>query len=231
MNLSKRLSAIKDMVPYNSIVADIGTDHCYIPINLVENKISKKVIATDISKDSLDKTMELVKSLGLEGKIEVRLGNGLDVIKPYEIDTVILAGMGGVLIQDILEKNKDVTDSISNFIFQPMKGVKEFREHLTQHDFQIVDEGLVFEEEKYYEIIFAKRGKSCIEKDIYYEISQLLLEKQHPLMEDFILNKIQETKFILDKIKFSNTEKSKEKYLEVEEKLKDYKEVLLKIES
>ena len=92
MRLSERLKAIANFVPSNSIVADIGTDHGYIPVYLIENKISKKVIGTDISKGSLDKIIEYVKQMGFEDKIDTRLGDGLEVIKPYEIDTVIIAG-------------------------------------------------------------------------------------------------------------------------------------------
>lgn len=230
MNLSKRLSAIKDMIAQNSIVVDIGTDHGYIPVFLIENEISKKVIAADISKGSLEKTIKLVRSLDLNHSIETRLGDGLDVIKPYEVDTLIVAGMGGILIRDILEKNKDITESINNFVFQPMIGVKELRKYLIHNNFKIVDEDLVFEEEKYYEIISAKRGKSCISKEIHYEISELLLEKRHPLLGDFIKYKINKVESIINEIRLVETEKSKEKYIELENLLKDYKEVLVKVE-
>ena len=230
MNLSKRLFAIKDMIAENSIVADIGTDHGYIPVFLIENEISKKVIAADISKGSLEKTIKLVRSLGLNHSIETRLGDGLNVIKPYEVDTLIVAGMGGVLIRDILEKNKDIAESINNFVFQPMIGVKELRKYLIHNNFEIVDEDLVFEEEKYYEIISAKRGKSCISKEIHYEISELLLEKKHPLLGDFIKYKINKVESIINEIRLVETEKSKEKYIELENLLKDYKEVLVKVE-
>src|SRR5699024_2997163 len=132
MRLSNRLKTIGKLVPQNSIVADIGTDHGYIPAYLIKNKISKKVIGTDISKESLDKIIQYVKNLNYENYIDSRLGNGLEVIKPYEVDTVIIAGMGGVLISDILDKDKEVTDSISNFILQPMIGAEELRKYLIE---------------------------------------------------------------------------------------------------
>lgn len=230
MNLSKRLSAIKDMVPNNSIVADVGTDHGYIPVYLIENKISKKVIGTDISKGSLDKIIDLVRSLDLEDKIESRLGNGLDVIKPYEVDTLIVAGMGGLLIKDILEKSKKTTESINNFILQPMVGAKELRKYLIDNNFKIVDEDLVLEDNKYYEIIFAKKEKSYMEKDIYYEISKILLDKNHPLIKDFIQYKINKAEKIINEIGSIETEKSKEKHRELKELLIEYREVLVEVE-
>lgn len=231
MKLSDRLFAIGNFVPKNSIVADIGTDHGYVPVYLVENNISKKVIGSDISKGSLDKIIEYIKTLNLEDKIDARLGDGLEVIKPFEIDTVIIAGMGGLLIRDILEKDKEITDSIVNFILQPMVAAKELRQYLVENNFEIVKEELVKEDNKYYEIIFAKRGKSYIEKEIYYEISPLLIKEKHPLLKEFVQFRLRELEKIVEEIKDVNTEKSKERYLEVTGKIKDYKEVLEEIES
>ncbi|WP_406242265.1 tRNA (adenine(22)-N(1))-methyltransferase [Tissierella carlieri] len=159
MKLSERLLTLANLVPKNSIVADIGTDHGYIPAYLIENKISKKVIGTDISKGSLDKIIEYVKELGFEDKIDSRLGDGLEVIKPYEVDTVIIAGMGGLLIRDILEKHKEISNSIIDFILQPMVAAKELRQYLIENNFEIIKEELVKEENKYYEIIHAKKVK------------------------------------------------------------------------
>ncbi|NLY86419.1 MAG: SAM-dependent methyltransferase [Tissierellia bacterium] len=230
MKLSNRLIAIANFVPKNSIVADIGTDHGYIPVYLVENNIAKKVIGTDISKGSLDKIIDYIKTLNLEHIIDARLGDGLEVIKPYEVDTVIIAGMGGLLIRDILEKNKEVTDSIANFILQPMVAAKELRQYLVDNNFEIIEEELVKEDGKYYEIIFAKKGKSYIEKEIYYEISPLLIKKKHPLLREFIQFRLRELENIIEEIKDINTEKSKERYLEISAKIKDYKGVLEEIE-
>ena len=230
MNLSMRLSAIRDMVPKNSIVADIGTDHGYIPVSLIENKISKKVIGTDVSKGSLDKIIELVNNLDMVRVIEARLGYGLDVIEPNEIDTLIIAGMGGILIKDILEKGRNITKSINTFILQPMVGAKELRQYLINNNFKIIEEDLVFEEGKYYEVISAINGKSSIKKDIYYELSQLLLENNHPLIGSFIQYKIDKVEKIIDEIRLIDTEKSRQKYKEMEQLRKDYREVLMEIE-
>jgi tRNA (adenine22-N1)-methyltransferase len=231
MKLSKRLQAIGEMVPKHSIVADIGTDHGYIPVYLIESRISKRVIGSDISKNSLDKIIEYVKETGYEKEIESRLGNGLEVLKPYEVDTVIIAGMGGLLIRDILEDNKDVSNSITHFIFQPMIASKELRKYLHDNNFIILDEKIVKEENKYYEIIYAKKGKSYIEKDIYYEISKILIERKDPILQEFIENKIKMTENILVDLEGKDTDKSKERYFELIGKLNDLKEVLINFES
>lgn len=177
MNLSKRLQKIVDFVPKDTKVCDIGTDHGYIPVYLIKSHISKQVIATDISKGSLDKIIDLVEKEKLEDSIDMRLGDGLDIISPHEVETLIIAGMGGILISEILEKDKDITRTIKNFIFQPMVGGEELRKYLTENNFQIVDEELIFEDGKYYEIIFAREGEQEIKKDIYYEISEILIKK------------------------------------------------------
>lgn len=231
MKLSERLIAIANFVPNNSIVADIGTDHGYIPAYLIENKISKKVIGTDISKGSLDKIIEYIKELRFEDKIDTRLGDGLEVIKPYEVDTVIIAGMGGLLIRDILENHRKVSDSIIDFILQPMVAQKEVREYLIENNFEIIGEELVKEENKYYEIIHARKGKSLIEKEVYYEISPILIQNKHPLLKEFVDNKIATANKILKEIEGLQTEKSKERHLELTNAVKEYREVLGEIES
>ncbi len=117
MKLSNRLLEVANFVPKDSIVADIGTDHGYIPVFLVENNISNKVIATDISEKSLDKTVNYIKELNLRNNIEPRLGDGLETIKPCEVDTIIMAGMGGILIIEILEKKQRYKGFNNTFYF------------------------------------------------------------------------------------------------------------------
>lgn len=231
MKLSKRLLTIASLVQKNSIVADIGTDHGYVPGYLIENKISKKVIGADISKGSLEKIKDYVKEIGFEQQIEIRLGDGLKVIKPYEVDTVIIAGMGGVLIKEILDYDKEVTNSITNFILQPMIGAKELRMYLMDNDFEIIKEELVKEENKYYEIIHAKKGKGYIEKDIYFEIGESLTLENHPVAKEFIENKIMMAEGVLRELQGKRTEKMEIKYKEVSNRIQEYKEVLEKIES
>lgn len=231
MKLSRRLEKIASFIPKNSIVADIGTDHGYIPVYLIENNISKKVIGTDISKGSLNKIVDLIKLEGLEDKIEARLGNGLEVIRPFEVDSVIVSGMGGILIKKILAEDLDTTRSINNYILQPMIGVIELRKYLIANNFEIIDEELVLEDDKYYEIMLARKGKQHVMNDIDYEISRILIEKRHPLLSRFLEYKIDKTNKIMYEIQKIETEKSNNKYEELTEMLGRYKEVLKEIES
>ncbi len=204
MMLSDRLKTIADFVPLNSIVGDIGTDHGYLPVYLIEKGISKKVIASDISKNSLEKIIQLVKLKGLEG---------------------------GLLIRDILDKNKKIADSIVNFILQPNMASKELREYLYENSFEIVDEKLVKEAGKFYEIIFAKRGKDYVEDDIYLEFGKRLFLNKDPLLKEYIQHKIAMVESIIGELIATDSQKSRERYFELKEKIRSYKEVLSKIES
>lgn len=224
MKLSLRLITIKNFVKENSIVADIGTDHGYIPGYLIENNISKKVIATDISKGSLDKAIEYIEKIGYKEYIDTRLGNGLEVLKPYEVDTVIIAGMGGLLIKDIIERDLEITKTINNFIFQPMGAAEELRKYLYENNFKIIDEKIIKEDGKYYEIIYANRGKDYIEDEIYYEISKKLLAKKDPILREFIEFKINKTEEILKELEKNHTEKTAKRKEDLFSRLKKYKE-------
>lgn len=226
MKLSKRLQTIVDFVPAGGVVGDIGTDHGYIPVYLIDSKKSKKVIGTDISKGSLDKIIQYVKLLNFENQIDTRLGNGLEVIGPNEIDTVIISGMGGLLIRDILSKDLEITNTITHFILQPNIAAKELREYLIHNNFKIVDEELVFEENKYYEIIYATKGESKIDYDIDYVISPILILKNHPILRDYINFKIKSTMGIQNDLIGKESEKSQLRYLELSKLICDYEEVL-----
>ena len=231
MRLSDRLQTIANFIPKNTIVGDIGTDHGYIPIYLIENEISKKVIATDISKNSLDKIINSVKGTKYEKDIDMRLGDGLDPIKPFEVDTVVIAGMGGLLIRDILDKDKDKRDSITNFILQPNIATEELRKYLYENNFEIVDEKLVKEDGKFYEVIWAKKGKAYVDQDIYYEIGEKLLANRDPLLEEFLNNRIQMNEEILKELEGKETQRTMDRYRELTENIRELKVVLKKIES
>ncbi|MBC7087170.1 MAG: SAM-dependent methyltransferase [Tissierellales bacterium] len=227
MKLSKRLQSLINYVPQNSIVADIGTDHGYVPCALIENGISKYVIATDVSQNSLSKTTELIDTKLFKDKITTRVGNGLEPIKPFEVDTVIIAGMGGTLISEILNQNLKKADTYINFILQPMVASTELRIFLNNNGFEIIDEDLVEEDDFIYEIIFAKRGLEFIGDDIYFEISNKLINKKHHLLEKFISKKIEQCIDVKKELEdHLYSQKANERYDEIEHKILKYKEVL-----
>lgn len=230
MKLSKRLLKITEYVPKNSVVGDVGTDHGYIPIYLVENKIVEKVIATDISNKSLDKTIELVDKYNLSNKIETRLGNGLDVFSPSEIDTVIFAGMGGILISKLLAKNIRVCNSIKHFIFQPMQASEKLRFYLLNNNFKIIDESLIKEDGRIFEIIYAIRGEDSIDDKIFLEVGRKLFVNKDPLLKEFLINKIKYNENIIKKLTKDNNNRVKLRLKELKNKNKKYKEVIKEYE-
>ncbi|KHO62891.1 MULTISPECIES: tRNA (adenine(22)-N(1))-methyltransferase [Thermoanaerobacter] len=221
MKLTERLRKIAEYIPHGSKVADIGTDHGFIPVYLIENKISTYVVASDLNKGSLSKAVKEVEKRNLQSLIDTRLGNGLNVLSPGEVDIVVIAGMGGISITKILDEGKNIAKTIKKFIFQPMRDSADLRKYLIENGYKISDEELVKENQKYYEIIVAEHGRQKVKNHIYYEVGEKLLQKRHPLLEEFLQYKIDKMKKIISKLPESN-----EKRKQLEEKVKKF-EVLI----
>lgn len=226
MKLTPRLLTIANFVSKDSVVADIGTDHGYIPVYLIKKQISKKVIAADINKGPLLSAQKTVREHGLEDFIETRLGNGLQPIDKNEVDTVIIAGMGGMLIRDILMDKKEVTNSVKRFILQPMTAQEELRRWLVQNNFKIIDEKLSCEGDKIYEIMVVEQGKQEIDEEIYFVVSKKLIEEKDPLVESFVKKHIRKQENIIKSLMNQETEKAKEKLRECKEKIEKLEGVL-----
>lgn len=154
VKLDDRLKLIASYVRKGDSVCDVGTDHGFIPIYLKEEGISDKVIMSDVSKGSLGKAKaDAEMELGLLHGIDARLGDGLDVLEPGECDDVIIAGMGGLLIIDILSWDVTVTSSFRRFILQPRNNVGKLREWLDLAGFSVTDQVVVMENGHYCEIL------------------------------------------------------------------------------
>ena len=153
--ISKRLETILKLIPNGEVLADIGTDHGYIPTYAVKNNIVKKAIAADISKGSLEKAVIEIKNNNLQTKIETRLGSGLEVLEVDEADVVVIAGMGGILISEILNESyhKKYKAKHHILIFQPVQFPEKLRQYLYKNNFDILDEELIEDEGKFYHII------------------------------------------------------------------------------
>ena len=151
--LTKRLETIKNLVNNSKITVDVGTDHGYVPISLITEKRALKVIACDINKGPLNNARANIQKAGLLEKIELRLGGGLVPCETGEADTVIIAGMGGILIKDILEESYIKAQSAEKLILQPMNSQDILREYLINNNFSIKNEHLAIEGEKIYNII------------------------------------------------------------------------------
>ena len=138
------------MVTPGNVVADVGCDHGFLSIYLVEQGIAPKVIATDVRKGPLSAARAHVEERGLSEYIETRLSDGLSEYQPGEVQTMVCAGMGGKLMQSILLQNMDVTLGFEELILQPQSELREFRIFLREQGFVVVDENILCEDGKYY---------------------------------------------------------------------------------
>lgn len=162
--LTPRLNTITEYI-HTKTVADIGTDHAYIPIHIVQNNISEHVIATDLRKGPLLIAENNIRKNGLSDKIELRLGSGLSPVKCNEVETFIIAGMGGELITNILKEDKFKAENAECLILQPMNSQDMLRKWLAENNFFIIKEDLAVEEYKVYNIFIVKKGIPRIYED------------------------------------------------------------------
>ncbi|KGR74547.1 tRNA (adenine(22)-N(1))-methyltransferase [Ureibacillus sinduriensis] len=157
--LSKRLEAVASFVPTGAVVADIGSDHAYLPCYLVHNGIVKKAIAGEVVKGPYESAIKQVKLEGLEDNITVRLADGLKAVEKSDgVNTITIAGMGGPLIVSILDKCPEVLHSVTRLILQPNIHAKVIREWAIRNGWAILDEVILKEDEKIYEILVLQRG-------------------------------------------------------------------------
>lgn len=158
-HLSKRLQKLADWVPAGSRLADIGSDHAYLPIYLVKHKHLPFAIAGEVAEGPLAHTTAAIAAAGLTATIVPRFGDGLAVIAAADqIDVITIAGMGGQLIVDILEAGR-LAGKLANqplLLLQPNREAHRVRRWLNQHDYRLVDEGLVAENQKRYEMMAAR---------------------------------------------------------------------------
>jgi len=163
MQLSLRLSAIADMVTTGNRLVDVGCDHGYLPVYLIQQKKIPSAIAMDVRKGPLSRAKEHIRQYGLEEYIQARLSDGLENLKAGEGDTLVIAGMGGPLMERILTDGQSVRDSFSEMILQPQSDIPHFRRFIQSQGFQIVEEKIVEEEGKFYPMMRVVR--TCPEGD------------------------------------------------------------------
>lgn len=157
--LSDRLECIFRYVPQGAKVVDVGTDHALLPVALVERGVASHMIASDIVEGPLAAARNHVKEAALLHKIELRLGPGLSTVEPGEVDTAIIAGMGGATVAEILGTSCEVTRSLQTLVLQPMNAPGRLRDALRALRFVIVDEQYVKDKERVYQLIVANPDK------------------------------------------------------------------------
>jgi len=201
MELSIRLKTIASMIEECDSAIDVGTDHGYVPIYLVENGVIKNAIASDINRGPVEKARKNINQSNVNDKVSCRLGSGLSTVSRGEVQIAIIAGMGGNLIRDILEADLDVVKEFKYMILQPVQNAEILREYLYITGYDILDEEICNDDGKFYEIIKVKYDNKPIEVDkIYYEISKILLDKKSKVMQCFIEYKLQKYSKVYDNL-------------------------------
>ncbi|MCO7175696.1 tRNA (adenine(22)-N(1))-methyltransferase [Sporolactobacillus kofuensis] len=157
IHLSPRLKAILGLIPQSKCLADIGSDHAHLPLRAIQDHIVDTAIAGEVRRGPFQQSLKNVQDSGMQTVIDVRLGDGLDVLTKDEANSIVIAGMGGELIRDILERGKSKLGMDTVLILQPNIREYNVRQWLNDHGWTITDERIIEEEPHFYEIIQAKQ--------------------------------------------------------------------------
>ena len=236
MELSERLAAIAEYVFQGETVADIGTDHGLLPIFLLQRNISPKVVLTDIKRGPLEKAKANLLAHAPDIEADLRLGGGLEPMEKGEVDTVIIAGMGGVMMTEILAADQVKTRSYRRFILQPRNGRDKLRIWLYHNGYTISEERLVREGKYICEILvvdtsrYEERSKNdeSYEKrlsNLEFEISPLLFSSKEPLLKELLECRIKVEENIIADICEKGSESSLRELKKKKERLKRLREL------
>lgn len=190
--IPKRMLAIANLVDNSKVLADVGCDHAYISINLLENGKAERIIASDLREGPLNIAKDNIKLEGFEERIETRLSAGLCGYEAGEVDTILISGMGGMLVKEILSESIDVVKRADTLILEPQSDLRVVRAYLKDIGFEIIDEDMLSEGGKYYQIIKAVKSKERMEvcDDIgamaENEFGPILIKKKHPVLLEFL---------------------------------------------
>ncbi|WP_027365805.1 tRNA (adenine(22)-N(1))-methyltransferase [Desulfotruncus alcoholivorax] len=200
VGLSKRLAAVARHIPSGSVVADIGTDHAFLPVYLIQTGKAKKVLAGEVTPGPYHTARETVRSFKLEQQIDVRIGNGLAIMQPGEADVAVLAGMGGRTIISILIAGSEVLEAIKRLIIQPMRDVTVVRRWLVENGWCLADEEMVYEDGHYYVIITAEKGNEKIVDEFILNVGPRLLEKKDNILVDYLKKRFANIDVVLKRL-------------------------------
>lgn len=222
MDLSMRLTAIASLVTEGNRVADIGTDHGYIPIYLIKNHKIQSALAMDIGKGPLKRAEDHVKAHCLEEVIQCRLSDGFSAYNAGEADTAVIAGMGGDLMVRILTAG--LSKLPDELILQPQSEWFKVRQFLGEHGYKIVCEDMVKEDGKYYEIIKAQKGEPVEESTVQQYYGPLLLGQKHPVLKDYLEYSMDSCNKIGQRLEQAGTEAAKSRMQELQIEIQRLKE-------
>ncbi len=223
MSLRPRLKMTADMVRRGSRIADIGTDHGYLPAWLVRSGKCVGGIAADLRKSPLENAAETLRIYGVEDKISLRLSDGLDSVLSDEYDDVVFAGMGGTLIAELLTKADGIKDKSKRIIVQPNSHSEDVRKYLCENGFHILYEDACVDDRRDYIAFCAEyTGEKNTKNGLYYYLGS------HPLQNNEASLRVAKRKIRLVKTRFEalgNNNIFSEEYYYLKEILKEFEEV------
>ena len=208
------------MVENDSVVADIGTDHAYIPIYLVEQGVCKKAIAMDVNPGPLERAREHILASGLSEQIVTRLSDGLAKLSENEADTYVIAGMGGPLMVSILARRMDLLQKGKTLVLQPQSEIGEVREFLIHNHYKIIREEMFYDMEKTYVAMKAIISKESITyTKTQYIFGKLLLENLNPVLFEYLQKQKEVYEKLVIKLKDNITKQTMLRKAECEQML------------
>ncbi len=233
VKLSRRLTALAEMVTPGNRVCDVGCDHGFLSIYLVQKGISPCALAMDLREGPLAGAKEHVREQGLTDKVTTRLSNGIREYLPGEADTMICAGMGGPLMQQILMEDPGKTADFKELILQPQSEIREFREFLREKGFPLIDEEILVEDEKFYFIFKTGPMGSCEAKEgdrLSDKFGEKLLRERHPVLLEYLEKGLEKTLLVEQELVKHRGEGANERLEEslkrVREDLEDYRRAM-----
>lgn len=244
IDLSARLSALADMVTPGYRLADVGCDHAHLPIRLCQEDRIPSAIAMDVNEGPLKRAMENIEEAGLSDRIEIRLSNGLERLQAGEADCVVIAGMGGQLITEILKKKPALIkgpSAIKELVLGPHSEPEKVRSLLYSCGYRIVDENFIEEDGKYYPVIKAQRKVCAIEENsiegavqpdpVELAFGPVLLERKNPVLLRYLLHQRKQILTIEDHLNHQNTENAGRRLVSLKEEEQLVAEALERIQS
>lgn len=218
MQLSKRLNAVVKLAGKCRCVADIGTDHGYIPIYMIQQNLAQNAVAMDVNKGPLERANQNIKSYRMEKCITTRLSDGVAELKEEEADCVIIAGMGGLLTIRILEAGREVLQTVDTLVLQPQSEIGQVRIWLAEHGYRITDEDMVLDDGKYYPMMRAEHGEQEAWTEQEYAFGKYLIQKQNLVLKEFLQKEERLCREILHSLDGKSGEHIEKRRTEVKER-------------
>ena len=229
MQLSKRLQLVASFVSEGQKMAEIGTDHGYVPVYLVQEKKVPYAYACDVNKGPLERAGFHIKEAGLQGQIETRLGSGLSVLRPGEAQSVVIAGMGGPLMVRLLEERADVVAQVTELILSPHSEIDTVRRYLHAHGFAIVREEMVLDEGKFYTVMKAVPGQETNYTETEYRYGRHILQTAEPVFGAYLSDCIRKLTNLQAQLQGTGYPAAKEKLAQVETELEQVRVLYTKL--